>query len=84
MGLFACRLIKKHQSWPGGVPGDAMQAGFNRPGVNVGDVDTISRTQDGMPYFLWGMKEPNYVIHMMQAKYSRRVMQDNVLYLEAW
>ena len=65
MGLFACALIKKRQSWPVGVPGDAMQARFDRPGVNVGDVDAISGTQDGIPYNLWGMKEPDYVMRMM-------------------
>jgi len=65
MGLFACALIKKRQSLPDGVPGDAMQARFDRPGVNVGDVDAVSGTQDGVPYNLWGMKEPNYVMRMM-------------------
>jgi hypothetical protein len=33
--------------------------------VNIGDVKAISGTQDGMPYFLWGMKEPDYIMHMM-------------------
>jgi hypothetical protein len=65
MGLFACTLIKKRQRWPIGVPGDAMQVRFDRPGMNVGDVDAISWTQDGTPYFLWGMKEPDYVMRMM-------------------
>ncbi len=65
MGLFACALIKKRQSWPVGVPGDAMQARFDRPGVNVGDDDAVSGTQDDVPYNLWGMKEPDYVMRMM-------------------
>jgi hypothetical protein len=52
MGLFACTLIKKRQSQPLGVPRDAMQVRFDWPGVNVGDVDAILRTQDGTPYFL--------------------------------
>jgi hypothetical protein len=65
MGLFACALIKKCQSWPVGVPGDVMQARFDRPRVNVGDVDAVSGTQDGIPYNLWGIKEPNYVMRMM-------------------
>ncbi len=38
---------------------------FDRHEVNVGDVDAISGTQDGTPYFLWGIKEPNYVMQMM-------------------
>jgi hypothetical protein len=69
MGLFACAMIKKCRSWPVVVPGDAMQARFNRPEMNVGDVDAISGTQDGMPYFLWGMKKPDYVMQMMATSW---------------
>ena len=48
-----------------GVPGDAMQRFFNEEGVNVGDNHAISGTMDGVPYNLWGMKEPDYVMRMM-------------------
>ncbi len=65
VGVFACVLIKKRQSWPIRVPGNAMQRRFNRPEVKVGNVDAITGTLDGFPYFLWGMKEPDYVMHMM-------------------
>jgi hypothetical protein len=65
MGVFACALIKKWQSWPIGVPGDAMQRRFDRPEVKVGDVDAITGVQDDVPYFIWGMKEPDYVMKMM-------------------
>ena len=65
MALFVCALISNLQYWPVSVPGDAMQARFDRPGVNVGDVDEVSGTQDGVPYNLWGLKEPNYVMRMM-------------------
>jgi hypothetical protein len=65
MGLSACILIIKRQSWPVGVPGDAMQARFDQHEVNVADVDAFLGTQDGTPYFLWGMKEPNYMMQMM-------------------
>jgi hypothetical protein len=59
-----CALIKKRQSWPIGVPGDVMQRRFDRPEVKVGDVDATG-TQDNVPYFIWGMKEPDYVMRMM-------------------
>ena len=65
VGVFACALIKKRQSWPIGVPGDAMQRRFDRPEVTVGDVDAITGVQDDVPYFIWGMKEPDYVMRMM-------------------
>ncbi len=35
-----------------------MQRRFDQPEVKVGDVDVI-------PYFIWGMKEPDYVMRMM-------------------
>ncbi len=44
MRLFACVLIKECQSWPFGVPRDVMQARFDWPEVNVGDVDAILGT----------------------------------------
>lgn len=65
MGVFACALIKKRMCWPIGVPGDAMQRRFDRPEVRVGDVDAISGKLDDVPYYLWGMKEPDYVMMMM-------------------
>ena len=58
-------VIKKHQSWPVGVPRDEMQAKFDWPEVNVGDVDAISGMKNGVPLFLWGMKEPIYFMQMM-------------------
>jgi hypothetical protein len=65
MGVFACTLIKKQQSWPIGVPSDAMQRRFDPPEVKVGDVDAITGVQDDVPYFIWGMKEPDYVMRLM-------------------
>lgn len=62
-GLFACALIKKRRYWPTLVPGDAMQQHFD--GMEVGAVDAISGELDGIPYNLWGMKEPDYVMRMM-------------------
>ena len=56
---------QKASDMPVGVPGDVMQSRFDRPEVNAGDVDAVSGTQDGMPYNLWGMKEPDYVMRMM-------------------
>jgi hypothetical protein len=64
-GLFGCALIKKRRYWPAGVPGDAMQQFFDADGVNVGDNHAIAGTMDGVPYNLWGMKEPDYVMRMM-------------------
>jgi hypothetical protein len=67
-GDFACVLIKKWQSWPIGVPGDAMQCQFDWPEVKVGDVDAIIGVHDDVPYFIWGTKEPDYVMRMMATR----------------
>jgi hypothetical protein len=66
-GLYACALIKKRGSWPVGVPGNMIQRRFDRAEVNVGDVEAITGAMDGQEYFLWGMKEPDYVMRMMSA-----------------
>jgi len=42
-----------------------MQHFFDEEGVNVGDNHAILGTMDGVPYNLWGMKEPNYDMRMM-------------------
>ncbi len=64
-GLFGCTLIKKRCYWPAHVPGDAMNDFCNKEGVQLGDCHTISGTFDTIPYNLWGMKEPDYVMKMM-------------------
>jgi hypothetical protein len=62
-GLFSCALIKKRRYWPTLVPGDTMQQYFEE--MDVGDTDAVSGTLDGVPYNIWGMKEPDYVMKMM-------------------
>ena len=64
-GLFGCVLIKKRRYWPAGVPGEGIDNFFKMDGVNVGDYHAFSRTMDGIPYNIWGMKEPGYVMKMM-------------------
>ena len=64
-GLFGCALIKKRRYWPTGVPGEAMDRFMSEDGVQVGEFNAISGTMDGVPYNLWAMKEPDYVMKMM-------------------
>jgi hypothetical protein len=45
------------------VPGDEMTEHFTE--ANVGDSAAILGTLDGVKYFLWGLKEPQYVMKMM-------------------
>jgi hypothetical protein len=63
VGLFACVVIKKRWYWPSLVPGDAMTEAPNK--AQVGDSMAISGILDGIRYFLWGLKEPSYVMKLM-------------------
>ena len=45
------------------VPGDEMTEHFVE--ANVGDSAAISGVLDGVKYFLWALKEPQYVMKMM-------------------
>jgi len=63
VGMFACAVIKKRRYWPAMVPSNAMMEAFNK--VQIGDSRAISGVLDGVKYFLWGLKEPNYVMKMM-------------------
>ncbi len=62
-GLFACALIKKRCFWPTGVPGIAMDN--HMAGSEVGSVDAIQGSMEGVLYNLCAMKEPDYVVKMM-------------------
>ena len=64
-GLFAGALIKKRRYWLTRVPGGTIDDRFQ--GKTVGDVDCIQGTcpTANIPYYLWGMKEPDYVMKIM-------------------
>jgi hypothetical protein len=65
VGMFACAVIKKRRYWPAFVPGEAINREFNDLGLGVGDSVAISGKLDDEEYFLWGLKEPSYVMKMM-------------------
>jgi hypothetical protein len=62
-GLYACAVIKKRRFWPYLVPGEAMDRWFDER--EMGESAGISGKLDGEDYFLWGLKEPSYVMKMM-------------------
>ncbi len=64
-GVFAGALIKKRRYWPTLIPGNAMQSMFDGEDKRVGAFLGISGNLDGEDFFLWGMKEPGYVMKMM-------------------
>jgi hypothetical protein len=62
-GLYAGTLIMKRRYWPTLVPSDVIDARF--AGKATGEVEAIEGTLSGTTYWLWGMKEPDYVMKIM-------------------
>ncbi len=73
-GIFAKALIKKRWYWPTLVPGDAIDSHFNNK--QVGECNAISGVLDEEKYFIWGMKEPDYVMKIM-ASGGALILDDN-------
>jgi hypothetical protein len=67
-GIYSCALIKKRCFWPTGVPGDAMDT--HMATKEVGGVDAVQGSQDGVTYNLWTMKELDYTMEMMATSGS--------------
>ena len=64
-GLFAAALIKKCRYWPKYVPGDEIIACFDNK--NVGAINAIRGTMDGVPFHIHSMKETDYIMMLMST-----------------
>ena len=62
-GVFAHALIKKCHYWPRHVPGDDIIMHFTNE--EVGKVDAIKGVLDDVPFYLFAMKEPDYMMQIM-------------------
>ena len=62
-GLDAHALFKKRRYWPKHVLGDDIIAHFAEK--KVGETEAICGELDSIPFYLYGMKEPNYVMQIM-------------------
>jgi hypothetical protein len=62
-GIYAAALIKKRRYWPKWIPGDAIIAHF--VDKNVGDVDVLPGMLEDVPFHVFAMKEPDYVMKLM-------------------
>jgi hypothetical protein len=67
-GIYSSALIKKRRFWPTGVPGEAMDT--HMESKDIGDVDAVQGSLDGVTYNLWAMKEPDYTMKMMATSGS--------------
>ena len=64
-GVFASALIKKRRYWPKDVGGDQINSHFEDK--DVGDVDSLPGRLDNIPFHIFGMKEPDYVMKLMST-----------------
>ena len=64
-GVFASALIKKKQYWPKYIKGDDIKAHFNDK--NVGNMDSWAETFGNIPFHVYAMKEPDYVMSLMST-----------------
>ena len=70
-GVFAHALIKRSRYWLKHVPGDDIIVHFkNEP---IGKNDAIKGVLDEVPFYLFGMKEPDYTMQIMSNKSGYRV-----------
>ena len=59
-GVFSSALIKKRRYWPKHVKGDEVKDHFG--GKEPGYFDALRGTLDDCPFYVYGMKEPDYVL----------------------
>ncbi len=62
-GIFAGVLINNWQYWPALVQGQGFGEHFEWK--EVSNTDVVSGKLNGTDYFIWDMKEPNYVMTIM-------------------
>lgn len=62
-GVFAGALIKKRRYWPKYIKGDAIKKHFEDK--DVGSVDAWPGELHGVPFHVFSMKEPDYIMSIM-------------------
>ena len=64
-GVYASALIKKRKYWPKHIKGDDIKAHFD--GKDVGDCDSWKGVMEEVPFHVYAMKEPDYVMSLMST-----------------
>ena len=64
-GVYASALIKKQKYWPKYIKGDTIRDPFNDR--NVGDCDSWKGSMEEVPFHVYVMKEPDYVMSLMST-----------------
>ena len=62
-GIYASALIKKRKYWPKYIKRDIIRQHFDDK--TVGDCDSWKGNMDQVPFYVYAMKEPDYVMSLM-------------------
>ncbi len=74
LGVFASALIKKHCYWLKYADGKSIKAHFINK--EVGAVDAMNGSLDGVTVFIFAMKEPDYVMSLMSTYGTNEQMRE--------
>ena len=64
-GVYAAAQIKKRRYWPAFVPGEAIKEKMQNN--EVGSMQCVKGTLNSTPYFIFNLKEPDYISSMMST-----------------
>ena len=64
-GVYSSTLIKKRKYWPKYIKGDAIRDHFTDK--NVGDCDSWKGSMEEVPFHVYAMKEPDYIMSLMST-----------------
>lgn len=71
-GVIALALTKKHRYWPKYIDNNAIDKHFKDK--DVGSVDSLPGEMLNIPFHVFGMKDPDYVMKLMST-YGTNVLQ---------
>ena len=64
-GVYASALIKKRRYWPKYIHGEDIKSHF--ADKEVGVTDAWAGKLDGVPFHIYMMKEPDYIMSLMST-----------------
>ena len=76
VGVFAAAVIKKRRYWPRYVAGDTIDAHMDST-KEIGETNSVHGTLDNVPYNIFSMREPDYVMKLMSTYGSLVVKGEN-------
>jgi hypothetical protein len=73
IGVFASAVIKKRRCWPKYVPGESIDDRMKEK--EIGDVDALNGTLEGVCYNIMCMKDVDYTMKLMSTYGSTLPME---------